>query len=156
MNRDINDELKIIKETVSNKNPTLAEIEAIAEKISTENYNKYKIPNLKIARMFPECYANFTFNNINVQNFHEETLFFIFYSLVESDLQLQAYNELIKKGYYYSKTLDGFVFFEESLKISDNRRKKIQFFDIENWEKQSKEVVFDDAFINSLQGKILE
>lgn len=151
--RDINEDLKQIRENETKHPPTLAELEELAENLSNDNFNKYKKVNSKVSRLFPECYTTFTFSNINIQNLHEETLFFIFYALVESDLQIQAYNELINRGYSFSKTFDGFVFIEDS-KIIDNRRKKILYFDPFEWEKITKDVIFDDTFINGLQGVV--
>lgn len=86
---------------------------------------------------------------------HEETLFFIFYALAESELQIKAYNELMQKGYLYSRMLDGFVFFDGP-KNTDNKKKAILFFDQFEWEKCTREVVFDEKFVSTLESFISE
>lgn len=153
--KDITEELKYLKENESRQAPTLSELEELAESMSNDHFNKYKKSNSKISRFFPECYNTFTYTNIQITNFHEETLFFIFYALVESTMQLNAYNELISRGYYFSKTFDGFVFLEDQ-KIVDNRRRKVLCFDPFEWEKIAKDVCFDETFINGLVGKVPE
>jgi len=153
--RELSEELKFLRDCEDKRLPSLKELEKIAEKISEDSYNKQKKSKSKISRLLPECYTTFTFNNVNIKALHEETLFFIFYALIESELQVQAYNELILKGYYFSRMLDGFVFFDD-LKTVDNKRKKILFFDPFEWEKCLKEVVFDEKFINSLESSVLK
>lgn len=153
--KDLNEELKALRENEDKSLPSLEDIEEMAERLSCENSNKQRKPSAKISRLLPECYTTFTFTNINIKALHEETLFFIFYALVESELQIQAYNELIQKGYVFSKALDGFVFFDES-PVLDNKRRKILYFDPFEWEKCLKEVVFDEKFIDTLECSTIE
>lgn len=116
--------------------------------INEVSYKQIKSKRI-LSRLLPECYTTFEFKNVNLKNLHEETLFFIFYSLPESDLQLRSYNELIYRGYVFSKTLDQFVFVNDQI-IADNKRKTVAAFDPLNWEKVAKEVIFDSSFVNGL------
>lgn len=153
--KDTAEELKILRNSENKPVPTIKDLEAIAEKVANPDYNKPIRPHSVISRLLPECYTTFTFNNINIKSLHEETLFFIFYAIAESELQIKAYNELIHKGYLYSKMLDGFVFFDGP-KSADNKKKSVLFFDQFEWEKCTKEVVFDEKFVNTLESFVPE
>lgn len=153
--KSLNEELKLIRDSDNKRPPSIGEIEESAEYLAENDFDKEKRQSSKISRLHPECYTTFTFNDINIKSLHEETLFFIFYAIVESDLQIRAYNELIQKGYLFSKSLDGFVFFEEP-KVADNKKRKIIYFDPSEWEKCTREIVFDEKFINSLETFITE
>lgn len=153
--KDISEELKVLRDSENRPAPSLKDLEIIAEKVSSPDYNKPRRLRSVISRLLPECYTTFTFCNINIKSLHEETLFFIFYALAESELQIKAYNELIQKGYLYSRMLDGFVFFDDP-KGADNKKKSILFFDPFEWEKCTKEVVFDEKFINTLESLVSE
>lgn len=148
--KNLEDLLKSIRESENRIPLKLEELEAIAQKVSNPNYNKPCKPHSNITRLLPECYTHFSFNNLNFKNFHEETLFFIFYAFPESDLQFQAYNELISKGYLYSKTLELFVFINDT-KIADNKKRSVLAFIPKDWEKSSVEVLFDTSFISGLE-----
>lgn len=153
--KDIAEELKMLRDSENKPAPSLKDLEMIAEKVSNPDYNRPRKVRSMISRLLPECYTTFTFNNINIKSLHEETLFFIFYALAESELQIKAYNELIQKGYLYSRMLEGFVFFDDPQSV-DNKRKSILFFDPFEWEKCTKEVVFDEKFVNTLESRVPE
>lgn len=153
--RDVLEELKSIRNSETKEPLTLQEIERIAGHVSNPDYNKNQKSSPILSRMLPECYTTFTFNNVCIQNLHEETLFYIFYAMHESDLQIKAYNELMHKGYLFSKSLDSFVVLGD-LKIADNRKRTIVVFDPCEWEKINKEVVFDEQFINSLESFVAD
>lgn len=151
--KNLDEELKNLRDS-ENKTPLkLDELESIARKVSDLNYTKPTKPRSSVTRLLPECYTHFTFNNLNAKNFHEETLFFIFYAFPDSDLQLRAYNELIQKGYLFSKTLDLFVFINDS-KIADNKRRGVLAFVPKDWEKSTIEVLFDSNFILGLESTV--
>lgn len=148
--KNIEDELKALRDSENRPAPTLADLESIAKKISSPDYNRDTRVKSFVTRLLPDCYSTFTFNNLNVKNFHEETLFFIFYALPESELQVKAYNELISRGFLFSKTLDAFVFFTDS-KLADNKKRNVLVFDPFLWEKAHKDIVFDEEFVSSLE-----
>lgn len=151
--KNIEDELKLLRDSENKQAPGLFDLETIAKKVANPEYSKDIKTRAFVNRLIPECYSTFTFNNLNVKNFHEETLFYIFYALPESELQVKAYNELISKGYLFSKLLDAFVFFSD-LKIADNKKRNILVFDPFSWEKSHKEIVFDEKFIGSLEQEV--
>lgn len=151
--KNIEDELKVLRESENRPTPTLADLEMIAKKVTSPEYGKEAKLKSFATRLLPDCYSAFTFNNLNVKNFHEETLFFIFYALPESELQVRAYNELISKGYFFSKTLDAFVFCGD-VKSGESKKKNVLMFDPFLWEKVHKEILFDDAFISGLERQV--
>lgn len=151
--KNIDEELKALRDTESKPAPTLTDLENIAKKISSPEYGRGMKLKSFATRLLPECYSTFTFNNLDVKNFHEETLFFIFYALPESDLQLNAYNELISKGYLFSKTLDAFVF-SGDVKVADNKKRNVLVFDPFQWEKVHREIVFDESFVSGLEHRV--
>ncbi|KAM0680098.1 hypothetical protein GINT2_001791 [Glugoides intestinalis] len=149
------DEIRTLLDSESNPAPTLTDLERIAENVFSSGCTPSSKTKSFVSRLLPECYSTFTFNNLNIKNFHEETLLFIFYALPESVTQIKAYNELISKGYLFSKTLDTFVFFIEP-RIADNKKKSIIVFSPFEWEKTHKEVLFDDKFIAGLEDTVPE
>lgn len=151
--KNIEEDLKALRDSPNVPPPVFQDLEKIAEHINTLDHNRLTKKKSFVSRLLPECYSTFTFSNLNVKTFLEETLFFIFYSLPESELQIKAYNELINRGYRFSKTLDVFVFFSES-KIADTKKRTISVFDPFSWEKIQKEVVFDDSFISNLEEQV--
>jgi len=151
--KNIDEDLKALRETDSKAAPTLSELENIAKKISSPEYSRGIKLKSFATRLLPECYSTFTFNNLDVKNFHEETLFFIFYALPESDLQVKAYNELIGKGYLFSKTMDAFVSCGDA-KAADNKKRNVLVFDPFQWEKVHREIVFDESFVAGLVHKV--
>jgi CCR4-NOT transcription complex subunit 2 len=147
------EQMKILRDSENRIPLKLEELEGIAMKVSDPEYTKpNRLPSF-ISRLLPECYTSFTFNNLNFKNFHEETLFFIFYAFPESEIQVQAYNELIKKGYLFSKTLNLFVLINEP-KVADNKRRMVLAFIPKDWEKSSIEVLFDTPFVMGLEGSV--
>lgn len=147
---DLAEELKSLRNSQPKEPLKIEDIEIIAKKTSDSEYcSALKKPAL-VNRLKPQCYTSFSPANINILNLHEETLFYIFYALPESELQLNAYNSLIKKGYLYSRQLEAFVMLMSS-KVVDGKKKNIVLFDPCEWKKMSKDVVFDDKFIGSLE-----
>jgi NOT2 / NOT3 / NOT5 family len=126
--RDLNETLKNIRNSEFNDHMTLSDIEGIAENVSKPGYTSNTRSSPLLNRMLPECYTTFTFNNVNIKNLHEETLFYIFYAMNDSDLQIKAYNELISKGYLFSKMLDGFVMLGD-IRMADNKKRNVVLFD---------------------------
>lgn len=151
--KNIDEDLKTLRESDGKPAPSLQDLEGIARKISTLEYNRGVKLKSFTTRLLPECYSTFTFNNLDTKNFHEESLFFIFYALPESELQLNAYNELINKGYSYSKAMNAFVFCGDT-KAADNKKRSILVFDPFRWEKVHREVLFDDAFVEGLEHRV--
>jgi len=153
--KDVAEELRALRNSPAKAPPTFADLEKIAERIHRAKQEKNPRESSIVSRMLPECYTSFTFNNVPMQSLHEETLFYIFYSMCESNIQIRAYNELISKGYYYSRTLECFVMLSYT-KIPDGKKKNVIMFDPVEWQKSVKEVVFDTAFVNGLESYIDE
>lgn len=153
--KNLEEDLKALRDSPNVPPPSFQDLEKISAHINTFENNRLTRKRSFVSRLLPDCYSTFTFNNLNVKNFHEETLFFIFYSLPESELQIKGYNELINRGYRFSKTLDAFVFFNDP-KIQDNKKRTILVFDPFSWEKIHKEIVFDNEFISGLEEYVTE
>lgn len=153
--RDLSEELKNIRNSEYRPPPTLKEIEEIAENASKPDYTQTARRLAIVDRMLPECYTTFTFTNINIQNLHEETLFYIFYAVTESDLQVKAYNELISKGYMFSKTLDSFVMLSDP-RVADGKKHNVIMFEPNDWGKVTRSVLFDEAFLAGLVSQVAD
>ena len=148
--KNLEDELKTLRESENRIPLKLEEIESIAERVLDSDSARPVRKSSVLSRLLPECYTTFTPpTSLKVSNFHEETLFYIFYGFPESDYQLKAYNELLQRGYVFSKTLNLFLFFNEP-KAIDNRRRNILAFSPKDWEKINVEVTFDTSFISNL------
>ncbi|KAM0672343.1 hypothetical protein OCOL_000561 [Ordospora colligata] len=108
--------------------------------------------------MLPSCYpkasveGTFKVNiqDMNMDNLHEETVFYIFYSFPGDELQLKAYNNIIKRKYIFCKIYKCFVFLTTSA-VVDHIKRSIVMFDPYTWSKVSVEVSFDEKFIRSLE-----
>lgn len=148
--RDVLEELRSIRNSEPKEPPTAGELEAIAEQTSKVDYAKRPRSAAVVSRMLPQCYTTFTFTNVNIQNLHEETLFYIFYALANTDIQVRAYNELVRKGYRFSKSLGNFVALGEPC-AADGQSRTVTLFDPYEWQKVSREVVFDAEFVGSLE-----
>lgn len=96
----------------------------------------------------------FTLTSVPIKSLHEETLFYIFYALVESEIQIRAYNELITRNYTYSCTQNCFI--HDCAKVADGKRRNMVIFDPIEWIKTVKEILCDDAMINGLMGHVDE
>lgn len=90
----------------------------------------------------PECYKNIEFKDkkeVFIPKFFEESLFYMFYSMPNDKMQIQAARELIKKGWVYHKTLK--LWFRK-IKILEQRtdyeKGNYHYFDVEKWEKKTK------------------
>ena len=153
--KDLAEELKLIRNSPPKDHLKLEELELIAHKVSSPDYGLLPAPPSQISRLKPECYTTFIFNNINIASLHEETLFYIFYSFIGTNLQIQAYNELINKGYQFSRHLESFVIIAGN-KTADNKKRNILIFDPWDWKTASREIILDDKFVNSLETHITE
>ena len=111
-----------------------------------------------LSKMLPSCYpkasveGTFKVNiqDMNMDNLHEETVFYIFYSFPGDELQLKAYNNIIKRKYMFCKIYKCFVFLTTSA-VVDHIKRSIVMFDPYTWSKVSVEVSFDEKFIRSLE-----
>lgn len=153
--RDVLEELRSIRNSEGKKPPTLEELSDIAEHCSEaiEDYELRRASFFK--RMLPEYYSSFVYHGAPpIKGLMEETLFYIFYAMVDSDLQLQAYNELIGKGYLYSKTLDLFVLLAEQQRAVDSETHTVTTFDPWQWKRVARSVVFTREFIGGLEAHV--
>jgi CCR4-NOT transcription complex subunit 2 len=115
-------------------------------------------PEPAVSRMLPSCYPKsnsdgvFRINveAINIDNLHEETLFYVFYSFPGDEMQMKAYNKILEHRYLFCRLYKCFVTVSAPL-VADGVRRPIVMFDPFTWSKISKEVLFDDKFINSLE-----
>lgn len=146
----LNEQLKNIH--IRSKKDTKDEEEQIkiAENIIKPTYFIDTKAESIMGRMMPECYRDINTPNIPVKALNEETLFYIFYAMPETEMQIEAYNEIINKGYFYSTQLGEFVYVKDSVK-TDNKVKTILVFNPHKWEKENIDVMFDSKFIDSLQ-----
>lgn len=153
--RDTDEELKEIEMAQEVEKPTLQDIEAIFKDCYRKSVAELSRPLSIKRRLYPECYRAFSLNTVPIKCLHEETLFYIFYTLYGADLQVKAYNELIFRNYLYSTTLDCFVIHNYA-QVADGKKKSIIIFDPIEWQKLVKEVVFDQGFIDGLMSYVEE
>lgn len=147
---DIAEELKALRNATPADPPSLAALEAIAAAAQMPLPDPEPRNTAAKERMLPACYTAFPAPNINIKALHEETLFYIFYMLHSSDLQIKAYNELLAKGYAYSTKLGCFLLLPERREGT----RTVTMFDPRQWEKVSVDVAFDEAFLASLTGVV--
>lgn len=125
----------------------------------TNNYKQlptlpfFEYPEVHIDNLSPICYNSIQDQKIKLNLYHEETLFYIFYTYTETDVQKQVYNLLITKGYWYCTIYKCFICFDGK-KIIDNQNRKISIFDPFHWKKIEKNVNFDKEFVDSIKGTI--
>lgn len=130
-----------------------------ASNFETENMNHppnsrlYDYTELHLNILSLNCYRSIQEQEIKLELYHEETLFYIFYTFTESDIQIDAYNLLISKGYSFSTIYKSFISFGGN-KTIDNQNRKITIFDPHYWKKIEKTVVFDKEFVESIKGRI--
>ncbi|KRH94198.1 putative transcriptional regulator, partial [Pseudoloma neurophilia] len=103
------------------------------------NCKLYDYSELHMNVLSLNCYKSIPEQEIKTELYHEETLFYIFYTYTESDKQIAAYNLLIEKGYFYSTIYKCFIDIEGN-KIIDNKNRKITIFDPFYWKKIEKTV----------------
>lgn len=113
----------------------------------------YNYPEPHLDLLSPICYGSIKNQKMKLELYHEETLFYIFYTYTETPVQIDAYNLLISKGYYFSTSLKCFFTFTGK-KIVDNTSRKIVIFDPFEWKKEEKSVVFDKEFIESIKESV--
>lgn len=113
----------------------------------------YDYPELHLDVLSPKCYRTIQEQEIKLELYHEETLFYIFYTYTETVVQIEAYNLLISKGYFFSSIYKCFINFDGKKDI-DNQNRKIIIFDPFYWKKIEKTVVFDKEFVESIKGRI--
>ncbi|CAD24975.1 GENERAL NEGATIVE REGULATOR OF TRANSCRIPTION [Encephalitozoon cuniculi GB-M1] len=135
----------------------LSEILSIVREKKYQDPSTYYPPSL-LSRMLPNCYPRapnegiFKVNieDMKMDNLHEETLFYIFYSFPNDRLQIKAYDNILKKKYVFCKMYKCFVTFN-SPATADHVKRSIVMFDPFSWSKVSLEVVFDEKFVRSLE-----
>ncbi|KAI5169428.1 hypothetical protein PAEPH01_0703 [Pancytospora epiphaga] len=153
--KEIEEELKEIEFAQNVETPTIEDMEVVFKNAQRKSVADFSRPMSAKRRLYPECYTAFTLNDVPIRYLHEETLFYIFYTLHGSELQVKAYNELISRNYMYSTALDCFIIHSYS-HIADGKRKNIIVFDPVEWQKIVKEVVFDQTFVANLVSKVEE
>ncbi|KAI5148885.1 hypothetical protein ENBRE01_0597 [Enteropsectra breve] len=150
--KDVQEDLKTLKNCKMKDPPELEELDEIALASKKAEVVRLKRPYSKVTRMLPACYQTFNFKGVPIESLHDETLFFIFYAMTETDLQIKAYNELLKKGYLFSKKLLKFLTADDEL-VADNRQHTVIVFNPSEWEKSYIDIMYDKEFITSLQGR---
>ncbi|ELA48425.1 hypothetical protein VCUG_00034 [Vavraia culicis subsp. floridensis] len=111
----------------------------------------YEYPEPNLDTLSPICYSTVQKPELKLELYHEETLFYIFYTYTETSAQIKAYNLLIAKGYSFSTIYKCFMLYTGK-KIVDNANRKIVIFDPFYWKKIEKNVVFDKNFVDSIKG----
>lgn len=135
----------------------MREIVSIVREKKYQDPSTYYPPSL-LLRMLPNCYPKapnegiFKVNieDMKMDNLHEETLFYIFYSFPNDKLQVKAYDNILKRKYIFCKVYKCFVVFNFPL-VADHVKRPIVMFDPFSWSKVSTEVVFDEKFVRSLE-----
>lgn len=135
----------------------------LREIASTVMEKKYQDPSTYyqpsvLSKMLPSCYPRkpsegifrINIDDMKVENLHEETLFYIFYSFPNDELQLKAYKDILRRKYNFCKLYKCFVTFNTPA-VADNVKRTIVMFDPFTWTKISTEVMFDDKFVESLE-----
>lgn len=153
--KDTEEELKEIELAQGVEKPTMQDIEIIFEDSYKKSVAMLSRPLAITRRLYPECYRAFSLNAVPIKCLHEETLFYIFYTLHGSELQVKAYNELVFRNYQYSTTMDCFVIHNYS-QVPDGKKKSIILFDPIEWQKLVREVVFDQSFVEGLVSYVEE
>lgn len=113
----------------------------------------YNYAESNIETVSPTCYSMVQRPELKLELYHEETLFYVFYTYTETATQVKAYNLLISKGYWFSTIYKCFVLFTGQ-KVCDNTSRKILIFDPFYWKKIEKNVVFDKSFVDSIKGAV--
>ncbi|AFN82428.1 general negative regulator of transcription [Encephalitozoon romaleae SJ-2008] len=135
----------------------LAEILSIVREKRYQDPSTY-YPQSLLSRMLPNCYPKapnegiFKVNieDMKMDNLHEETLFYIFYTFPNDKLQVKAYDNILRRKYIFCRMYKCFVTFNAP-PIADHVKRSIVMFDPFSWSKVSIEVVFDERFIRSLE-----
>ncbi|KAI4291230.1 hypothetical protein PAPHI01_0504 [Pancytospora philotis] len=154
--RDTADELKALRNSAPKPSPSVPELRKIVSKMNLQklfykNYNRQ----FSLARsLHPPCYVQFLFTSVPIKSLHEETLFYIFYALHDTDIQIKAYNELIARNYLYSRALEHFV--HNCPRVADRKKRSVIVFDHLEWIKVIREVVLDEEFVESLESYVDE
>ncbi|EPR79369.1 NOT2/NOT3/NOT5 family protein [Spraguea lophii 42_110] len=102
----------------------------------------------------PRCYDINVNVDINFNKVHEDTLFYIFYNITGSDIQIKAYIALLKRDYKYSIILQQFI--QVNNMEYGEREIEIEVFDHINWKKEKKIIIFDKIFVENLKTKANE
>lgn len=105
----------------------------------------------QLERLIPRCYLvqSGTAPAEKTEVFSEGTLFYIFYNRCVESIQKDAYLQLLKMGWLYSKKLG--VFFQYTKKNpAHNELCPIVVFDHTAWKKNSIDVVLDEDFLKSV------
>lgn len=139
----------------------LREIMSIVEEKRYTDPSTYYQPSI-LLKMLPSCYPKspnegvFRVNieDMKLDNLHEETLFYIFYSFPGDELQIRAYNGILKRKYVFCKMYKCFVMLNAPA-AADGVKRAIVMFDPFTWSKISTEVVFDEKFVRSLEKQSL-
>jgi hypothetical protein len=132
---------------------TLEEIAKFVKEKPYKNKNDYYPPKL-LAQIIPECYTNIPFKLDKFSNYSEETLFYIFYAFPCEEIQIKAYDDLLQREFAYSKLHKNFMTLGEE-KTADNKKHTLTMFDPFIWSKVTREILFDEKFISTLEYKVM-
>ncbi|KAF9764921.1 putative NOT transcription complex subunit VIP2 [Nosema granulosis] len=129
-----------------------ATLDEMAYMVCRKPYNdKYSYyPPKLLAQIIPDCYKNIVFNADKFNSYNEETLFYLFYAFPCDELQIKAFRTLLERGFAYSKLYKNFVVMDD-LKTIDNRKHNVVMFDPFIWNKVTREIVYDEKFVSSLE-----
>ncbi|WUR05037.1 general negative regulator of transcription [Vairimorpha necatrix] len=154
---DLQNKLKKIQQDKS-KDQDQLESEDLEEMIKLTLSQSYKDSSTyykpsQLSQIIPECYKIINFDDKKFDLYNEETLFYIFYSFPNDEIQKQAFLGLIKRGYVYSKFYRCFVLLQEKVEV-DNSKHVLSMFDPFNWSMIKREVLYDEKFVLSIETKL--
>lgn len=146
--KDINELLKSLKKEPIDLGNT-ENVEKITERTIKPGYfTDFKTDSV-VNRMLPSCYSTINTPNVGVDSFNEETLFYIFYAMNGTEMQVEAFNTILDRGYLYSTQLEKFIIINQK-PMADNIKQTILAFDPFKWEKENIEIEFTDSFLNTI------
>lgn len=137
----------------------LRDIVAMAREKRHADPSSYYQPSI-LSRMLPGCYPRsasegmfkVSIKDMKMENLHEETLFYVFYSFPGDELQTRAYNNILRRKYVFCRLYKCFVALNAPA-VPDGAKRSITMFDPFSWARISKDVVFDDRFVGSLESR---
>lgn len=151
--KDMNELLKTIQQ-LRNESEPIIDYKKVAERIIKPNYFVDIQTDSILNRMLPACYSKINIPNVKITSFNDETLFYIFYAMNETEIQIQAFNELIQRRYLYSIKLEEF-FVKPNFIIDNLNSQTLTVFNPYKWEKENIEIIFDDEFNNSIISNLI-
>jgi hypothetical protein len=154
--KDLAAELKSIRARntdLPNTRPlTLSQLEDIARNRNMEEHARNKKPFSTLGRLLSDHYSSINNLEISVGSYHDETLMYIFYSIASTSLQIESYNELIRRGHGYLKHPGLFlVLGNTNLESMRDTARTFSVFDPYIWKMDQKEFVVDELFISNVE-----